>query len=155
MIRFEKAKAADAKELAMVSRRAFDDDVNYGAPGPGGPPGYKSDRWQGKMMKMGKYYKIVDELRIIGGFIAFDMGEGRYELGRIFIDPGGQNQGIGARAFDFIREEFPQVERWTLGTPEWNGRTRHFYAKMGFEEVGKEEPDGILFEKRMPAAESS
>jgi len=51
----------------MVSWRAFDDDVNYGAPGPGGPPGYKSDRWQSKMMKMGKYYKIVEELRITAG----------------------------------------------------------------------------------------
>ena len=147
MIRFEKAIPQDAKELAMVSWRAFDHDVHYGAPGPGGPPGYRSDRWQSRMMRAGKYYKIVDDLRIIGGIIVFDQEGGHFELGRIFLDPEFQNQGIGTRAFEFLWREFPGAKRWTLGTPEWNLRTRHFYAKVGFAEVGREEPDGIRFER--------
>lgn len=149
MIRFEKAKPQDAKELAAVSWRTFDDDVHYGAPGPGGPPGYRSDPWQSKMMRVGKYYKIVKDLRIIGGFIVFPQDDGHCELGRIFIDPNYQNQGIGAQAFDFLWREFPVARRWTLDTPEWNRRTRHFYAKVGFVETGREEPDGIRFEKRV------
>ena len=68
-IRFEKAKTEDSKALALVSWRAFDNDVNYGAPSVGGPPGYKSDRWQSKMMKLGEYYKILAGGRIVGGFI--------------------------------------------------------------------------------------
>lgn len=69
MIRFEKAKTEYANALALVSWRTFDNGVSYGAPGPGGPPGYKSDRWQSKMMRIGKYYKILANDRIIGGFI--------------------------------------------------------------------------------------
>lgn len=147
MIRFKKAKTEDAKALALVSWRAFDHDVHYGASGPGGPPGYKSDRWQSKMMRMGKYYKILSDEHIIGGIIIFPKKRGHYELGRIFIDPEFQNQGIGTQAFKFIWQEFPLSRKWTLDTPVWNLRNRHFYKKRGFVEVGKDGPDGIRFEK--------
>ena len=36
MIRIEKARSEDSKVLALASWRAFDTDVNYGAPGVGG-----------------------------------------------------------------------------------------------------------------------
>ena len=81
-------------------------------------------------MTVGKYYKILADDRIIGGFIVFLKGQGCCELGRIFIDPDFQNQGIGTRAFEFIWTEFPEARRWTLGTPAWNRRTRHFYDKV-------------------------
>ena len=148
-IRFEKAKPEDAKALALASWRAFDDDVNYGAPGKGGPPGYKSDQWQLKMMVVGDYYKILLDGRIIGGFILLLKGYRCYELARIFIQPDFQNQGIGTRTFEFIWSEYPDVERWTLGTPAWNHRTRHFYKKVGFAEVGEDSRGGILFERNV------
>lgn len=151
-ILFKKAQFRDAKALALVSRHAFDDDVNYGAPGPGGPPGYKSDRWQSKMMRLGTYYKILRDERIIGGIIVFLKGAGHYELGRIFLEPEFQNQGIGKLAFDFLWQEFPFALKWTLGTPAWNLRNQHFYKKMGFVVVGKDGPDGVLFEKQMTPA---
>ena len=99
------------------------------------------------MMVVGDYYKILLEGRIIGGFILLLKGYRYYELARIFIHPDFQNQGIGARAFEFIWSEYPDVERWTLGTPAWNLRTRHFYRKVGFVEVGEDRHGGILFER--------
>ena len=147
MIRFKRAKTGDAKALARVSWRAFDNDVSYGAPGKSGPPGYKSERWQSRMTRIGKYYKILDDYRTIGGFIVFDKGNGHYELGRIFIDPDYQNQGIGAQAIEFMEKEFPQAKRWTLGTPRWNRRTRHFYEKMGYVMIGSDGPNGIRYGK--------
>ena len=149
MIRFNRARVEDAKALALISRQAFDNDVHFGAPGPGGPPGYQSDRWQIRMMRIGKYYKVLADNRIIGGFIIFPRRPGHYELGRIFIAPGFQNQGIGTQAFEFMWTEFPIAQRWMLGTPAWNLRTRHFYKKVGFVEVGQDGPDAIRFEKRM------
>jgi len=143
---FEKAKASDAIVLANVSARAFDNDLKYGAPGPGGPPGYTSEAWQRKMMRLGYYYKIVIEGQIIGGVIIFRKAVREYEVGRIFIDPNFQNQGIGTAAFAFIKETFPLTNRWTLGTPTWNQRNRYFYHKIGFVEVGQDEHDGVLFE---------
>lgn len=54
-IRFEKSKPEDARALALASRDAFNNDVNYGAPGPGpgGSPGYDSDLWQLRFMTVG------------------------------------------------------------------------------------------------------
>ena len=147
MIRFEKARPMDAKGLALASWRAFDNDVHYGARDKGGPPGYKSEKWQSKMMRMGKYYKMMDEYKTIGGFIVFDRRNGHYELGRIFIDPAYQNQGIGVQAINFMEETFPQAKRWTLGTPRWNKRTQHFYEKMGYIKIGADGPDGIRYGK--------
>ena len=68
-VRLLKVRPRDAKTLALVSRRAFDGDVDYGASGKGGPPGYKSDQWQSKMMRVGMYCKIVSDKdgRIVGG----------------------------------------------------------------------------------------
>jgi RimJ/RimL family protein N-acetyltransferase len=149
-IRFERAKLIDAKALALVSQQAFDADVHYGAPGPGGPPRYKSDRWQSKMMHLGKYYKIVADGQIIGGIIVFPQRPGHYELGRIFLSPGFQNQGIGAQAFAFLWSEFPLAQCWTLGTPIWNRRNQHFYKKVGFVETGVHSGE-VRFEKRREA----
>jgi GNAT superfamily N-acetyltransferase len=146
VVHFEKAKASDAQSLAEVSTRAFDNAINYGALGPGGPPGYNSEMWQRKMMRLGSYYKILFDGQIVGGVIIFRKAVREYEVGRIFIDPDFQNQGIGTAVFAFIWEAFPLAKRWTLGTPAWNQRNRHFYQKMGFEEVGQDEHNGILFE---------
>jgi len=148
MIRIEKATPQDAKILTLISQQAFDDDVHYGAPGPGGPPGYESAQWQAKMMRIGNYYKILLDERIVGGAIIFRQKPGHYELGRMFIEPASQNQSIGARLFEFLWTEFTDARRWTLETPVWNQRTRHFYSKVGFVEIG-EDADQIRFEKRL------
>jgi RimJ/RimL family protein N-acetyltransferase len=152
MPRFEKARPADARTLAMVCGRAFDNDILYGAPGKGGPPGYKSELWQVRMMSRGQYYKIVQPEsgdRIIGGLIVFQNAFGDCELGRIFIEPEYQNQGIGTQAIAFLETTFPDARRWTLGTPRWNLRTQHFYEKVGYVKIGTEGRDGIRYEKRM------
>jgi GNAT superfamily N-acetyltransferase len=151
MIRFEKAKPRDASTLARISERAFHSDIHCGAPGIGGPPGYNSEAWQRRTMRIGQYYKILVDDEIVGGFIVFRKGTRHYELGRIFVDPDFQNQGIGAQAFEFLWKELPLARKWTLGTPAWNRRTRHFYRKVGFIEVGTDGRDGILLEKRIPA----
>lgn len=152
MIRFLKARPADAADLARASEGAFHSDVDYGAPGVGGPPGYDSAEWQRRMMRVGKYYKIVLDGQIVGGFIVFPKEPRCYELGRIFVDPDHQNQGIGTKAFEFLWKEYPLAKTWTLGTPAWNCRTRHFYKKVGFVEVGTDGRDGILLERRIRAS---
>lgn len=152
MIQVEKALPRDAEALADISLRAFHHDVNYGADGEGGPPGYDSPEWQKKMMRIAAAYcKILLDGRIVGGFLLFHQGPSHIELGRIFIDPGVQNQGIGAEACTTMHKLFPEAKHWTLGTPQWNKRNHHFYEKMGYKKVG-ETPEGdgpaeFLYEK--------
>jgi RimJ/RimL family protein N-acetyltransferase len=158
-IRFRKARPGDAEALARASELAFHDDVKYGAPGPpGGPPGYNSAAWQKRMMGIGEYYTILVSRpeapqQIIGGIIVFRKATREYELGRIFITPEYQNQGIGTQAFEFLGQTYPLAKRWTLGTPKWNCRTRHFYAKVGFVEIGEDAHGGVLFERRIRAGQ--
>ena len=155
MLSFEKARPEDAKALVLISWRAFDNDINFGAPGKGGPSGYNSEMWQIRMMTRGHYYKIVlaeEGDRMIGGFIVFQNSFGDCELGRIFISPEYQNQGIGTQAMAFMEAAFSDARRWTLGTPRWNLRTQHFYEKVGYVRIGTEGKDGIRYEKRAVGA---
>lgn len=151
MIEFKKARPADAETLAGISQRAFDNDIHYGAPSAGGPPGYKAPEWQRTMIKIGDYYKILSDGAIIGGIVVLRKAPREYDLGRIFIEPAHQNQGIGTQAIEFLWQEYPMAKRWTLGTPAWNARTRHFYAKMDFREIGQDQHGGILLEKLIQA----
>jgi RimJ/RimL family protein N-acetyltransferase len=146
-IRLEKARPGDAGTLAQISERAFHNDVHYGAPGIGGPPGYNSARWQERMMKVGDYYRIVVADQTVGGVIVFRKKPREYELGRIFVEPDVQNQGIGTEAFDLLWQEYPLAKKWTLDTPAWNQRTHHFYRKVGFVEIGQDGRGLVLFEK--------
>jgi RimJ/RimL family protein N-acetyltransferase len=146
MLKIVRASSRDIDELAHLSKQSFDNDIHYGAPAPGGPPGYDSAAWQSKMMRIGEYYKIILDSQMIGGVIVFRKRVREYEVGRIFISCEHQNQGIGKRVFEFLWEAYPLAKKWTLGTPTWNARTRHFYKKVGFEELGEDGRGGVLFE---------
>ncbi|MBT3266337.1 GNAT family N-acetyltransferase [Candidatus Poribacteria bacterium] len=150
-VALEKATPRDAETLADISERAFHSDVECGAPAPGGPPGYDLPEWQTKMMRLGEYYKITCGDRIVGGCIVFRQDTRAYEVGRIFVDPDAQSRGVGAAAFEGLWRLYPLVKRWTLGTPKWNRRTRHFYPKVGFTEIGEDAHGGVLFERVTPA----
>ncbi|MBN1261894.1 MAG: GNAT family N-acetyltransferase [Anaerolineae bacterium] len=151
-VALRKASPRDTHTLAEISKRAFHSDSHCGAPGSAeGPPGYASAEWQRQIMKQGDYYKVLLDGRIIGGAIVFRRAPREYELARIFIDPEVHNQGVGAQAMTLLMESYPLAKRWTLETPVWNTRTRHFYAKLGFSEIGFAPHDGVLFEKRIPS----
>ena len=48
----------------------------------------------------------------------------------------------------YLWRTYPLATRWTLDTPAWNRRTRHFYSKMGFVEIGQDGRGGVHFERR-------
>jgi len=161
-VTLEQARMEDATQLAEISKRAFHSDVHVGAPTKGedgspseggGPPGYDSPEFQARMMKVCRYYKIIYDGQIVGGLIASRRRPGHYELERIFVDPEYHNRGIATRAFEQVSTMYPDAEIWTLGTPEWNVRTKHFYEKLGFVQIGwtKDEPEwnGRYYEKLM------
>ena len=144
-----RAGPEDAVELAAVSKRAFDADVNYGAPATGGPPGDDSPEWQARTMgwRGATYFKVVSGGQIIGGAICFDHGQGHIYLGRIFVDAELQNRGLGKRVIALVMAAYPAARVWTLKTPEWNQRTRRFYERVGFTKV-RTDGEGCHYELR-------
>jgi ribosomal protein S18 acetylase RimI-like enzyme len=155
VIVIEPAADGDAEALAEISRRAFENDVNYGRPGPGGAPGYDSPDWQRKMIRNGRFFKVLEQNRLIGGFVLFRLEDGSVELGRAFIEPECQNRGIGSELLRFAESVFPDTERLVLDTPDWNLRTQHFYEKAGYLKIGEIDSGvGFLlfqYEKRLKA----
>jgi len=145
------ARPDEAAVLAGISRRAFDSDRAVGAPGPGGTPGYADPGWHERMMATGRCHAIVVDGALAGGALVFDLGEGRFELGRLFLDPRWHGRGIGKEAMALLFTAYPQAERWTLDTPTWNRRTRAFYEGLGFVAVGESRavdgPDLVLYER--------
>ncbi len=95
-------------------------------------------RWRPKFvfMKFLDYYKILLDDKIVGGIMVGPAGKKHKVLERIFVDPQYHRKGIGTQACELLWDCYPDVTLWTLGTPEWNVRTKDFYEKIGFIQVG-------------------
>ena len=109
-----------------------------------GPPGYDSLDWNMHWIQNTPYYKILFNGRIVGGLLLFHMSDDHFEVGRIWVDPEYQNQGIGQAAMEAMFNLHLDVKKWTLGTPSWAIRNQHFYEKMGFVRIRETEIDPNL-----------
>ncbi len=105
-------------------------------------------------MKQGRLFKVIgDGGRIVGGFVLLALADGTVRIGRAFLEPEAQNQGIGGELLAFAESAFPGTKRLILDTPVWNLRNQHLYEKAGFsktDEIGSD--DGfplIQYEKRI------
>lgn len=137
-ITIERASVEDAATLTDICERAFHSDINFGTDGTGGPPGYDSVDWNTRMITSNfeDYYKIMNAGQIVGAFISGTRCKGYYVCERIYVDPESQRKGFGKQAFELVWEKYPEAQVWTLGTPEWNTRTKNFYEKIGFVQIG-------------------
>ncbi|MCK4568181.1 MAG: GNAT family N-acetyltransferase [Candidatus Thorarchaeota archaeon] len=154
-VTIERASVEDTAALTDICVKAFHSDIEFGMDKKGGPPGYDSVEWNSRMISSNfeHYYKILDDDQIVGGFISGTRRKGYHVCERIYVDHESQRKGIGKRAFELVWERYPQAQVWTLGTPEWNIRTKDFYEKIGFVQIGftYDVPDwrGRFYEKQM------
>ncbi len=134
----ELAEPEDAEILADISKRAFDSDIEVGAPGKGGPPGYDSVENHRDAIESTAfdYLKILYDEKIVGGTSVFKMTDHHYEAFNVFIDPDYHRKGIGTQSFELIKARYPEAKKWTLDTPVWNTRTKLYYEKLGFKQYG-------------------
>ena len=155
MIELARAQPGDVEALTETQIRTFLDDNKLKPAGCSleGPPGYNSQDWNLYWIENTHYYKILLDGRIVGGLILFDLGDGHFEVGRIWVDPDLQNQGIGQAAMQAMFIQHPGIKKWTLGTPSWAIRNQHFYEKVGFVRIRETniDPDlgwsGIEYER--------
>ena len=136
-LEFVKAGTSDALTLNGISKRAFDSDIDIGAPSAGGPPGYMSVPFHTKMARTNCLYKLTENGLIVGGAILF-RDKDKLNIGRIFVSPENHRKGYGAFMMQEIEALFPDVKEFTLDTPIWNVRTNAFYSKLGYNEVRRD-----------------
>ena len=131
---FKNAAAMDAKALTEISIAAFHSDfIAAGRKTEGGPPGYDSVAFHKQMIEeASRFYKILFNDTIIGGFWFNKKSPENAYFSRIFLDPQFHCKGIGLLAFDFLFSAFPEIKTWSLKTPIWNTRSPKFYLKLGF-----------------------
>ena len=153
-VEIQPAAIEDAGPLTETCKKAFESDLEFGAPGIGGPPGYDSVEWNADKIRNHylNFYKILGGKEIVGGFIVGDRGPDYMVCERIWVDPDHMRKSIGTKTFKLVWNLYPSADLWVLGTPEWNTRTNPFYQSIGFVQIGKTHDyswDGIYYEKRI------
>ncbi len=156
-VSFKRTEIQDADSLVSIAIAAFHhDSILYPEIEIGGPPGYDSPVEMQQKIIENECYKILQNEHIVGGIVVVEKGNGHYHLDLIFIHPDYHNHGIGTLSMQFIENTY-MATRWTLDTPTWAVRNRHFYEKLGYINVGEFE-DGdtslIAYEKRMSQSEA-
>lgn len=149
----ERAKTSDAKVLTHISKRTFDDDCQkFLSIEAGGPPGYSSEKFTAKMIRVTDFYKVrLEDYTTIGGII-ISTKNGRGYIQRMFIDVTYQSKGLGKYVLDYIQTLYPEVEEWELDTPSDNIRTNRFYPKCGFQLFKTKE--GFNYYRKLVAKDS-
>ena len=144
MIKFEKALEPDAKILVDIQKRAFSIDVDICGEGP---PGYNSVEYQIKMINSHVYNKILEGDSIIGGFYIQPLGNGLYEIVRLFIDSSYQRKGVGSMALQFIENMFDDLEILELEASGFRKDNHVFYENRGYIKIGevKYSDDGVSY----------
>jgi ribosomal protein S18 acetylase RimI-like enzyme len=69
--------------------------------------------------------------RIVGSVRGYER-DGTCHIGRLIVDPGCQNRGIGRRLMAAIEERFRGVRRYELFTGHRSERNLYFYRKLGY-----------------------
>ena len=144
-MQFVKASASDALTLTEISKKAFDSDVQVGAPSAGGPPDYMSLPFHAQMARENLLYKLTDNGLIVGGAVLF-LDKDKLYVGRIFVSPEHHRKGYGIYIMQEIEAMFSDVKEFALDTPIWNVRTNSFYIKLGYVEV-KRDNEFIYYSK--------
>lgn len=89
--------------------------------------------------------------RIVGSVRAQAVG-GACRIGRLSVDPGLQNRGVGTRLMCAIEQRFPDAVCYELFTGARSERNLHLYRKLGYRIVREEKGSGkvsfVHLEKR-------
>ena len=73
---------------------------------------------------------------IVGSVRAY-LSEGTCYVGRLIVDPGVQNQGIGTRLMSEIEQAFSHAARFELFTGHLSERNLYLYHKLGYRPFNK------------------
>lgn len=93
---------------------------------------------------------LTDTGRIVGTAFALEEGEpGEVSLRRLYILPGETGRGYGEHFMWALFAAFPDATRFTLEVGEENEGAQRFYARHGFEIIGKtNDCGGVLADLR-------
>lgn len=98
----------DAVALAQISQRAFASDLLCGAPGMAVRRAMIAPHGRRRPCNWLLISARLVEGKLAGGAIVYAQGQGRYYLGRVFLDPAMHRQGIGLAVMQLKCCAFPR-----------------------------------------------
>jgi len=132
----EHAAAEDAADILALQKSAFTGEAEiYGDPNI--PP--LTQTLDSLIADFSRYTFLKASLdgRIVGSVRACEQ-DGTCYIGRLIVDPGCQNRGIGRQLMAAIEAAFSHVERYELFTGHLSERNLYFYKKLGYDEFKRE-----------------
>lgn len=143
-----RATADDCEALA-APRSAPSTPTSRWAPGTGRLTRLRLDRVASGHARPGSVFTVSHDGVVVGGAIVFLRSATVAYLGRIWLVPEVQGDGLGHQAMTVLESLFPKVTRWQLETPVWHLRNQHFHASCGYR-ILCTEVDEVHFEKSLP-----
>lgn len=141
---FGLATVSDLPELVKVAKSAFMDDERFKTPEaiPGGPPGHDQIERHREWLNSLMYFKCEDHGSIVGA-ITLEVNGHEAKIHGINVTTESMGKGIGSYMLHQIQVILPDVNKWTLITPDYAIRNHRFYEKNGFvlKQRGSVEPD--------------
>ena len=84
-------------------------------------------------------YRIVAAGQTVGAIRIARKNPGRYRIGRIYVIPEWQGQGVAQAAILACEAKYPDARVWELDTIEQEARNCHLYEKQGYRRTGGRE----------------
>lgn len=84
-------------------------------------------------------FRIIAAGQTVGAIRIARKNPGRYRIGRIYVIPEWQGQGIAQAAMLACEAMYPDARVWELDTIEQEARNCHLYEKLGYRRTGGRE----------------
>ncbi|MDR2045053.1 MAG: GNAT family N-acetyltransferase [Clostridium sp.] len=138
-VKIEKALACDAEKLLDIQRRAF--KPLYDIYGDEESPFLENltSVVSGIEYPKGAYYKIFDHEVLCGGLFVFQLGNGQYKIGLVYVLPEYQYRGIGSEAILLAEDLETSAVSWEIDFPVDRIQNRRCYEKIGYTDTGRRE----------------
>lgn len=142
MLKVIRAQVKDAEQIAKCARAAYCDEIKK----------YYNDELENEYpskeyveddITKFTYYKIILNEKIIGGVYLVFVGDTKVCIEDFCIEPIYQNKGYGTQVLTELERMNQHIKVWTLVTPTYSIVNQHLYKKLGYEQVGLGEEDGI------------
>ncbi|OGP72868.1 MAG: GNAT family N-acetyltransferase [Deltaproteobacteria bacterium RBG_16_49_23] len=134
-MKIERARVDDAEEILSLQKAAYQSEAEIYNDFTI-PPLIQTLEGIRKDFENQIFLKAVIDGKIVGSVRAF-IKEGTCYVGRLIVNPGFQNQGIGTQLMNRIEETFKEAERFELFTGHRSERNLYLYQKLGYQPFKK------------------
>lgn len=145
-MRLELATLDDAEDLLRVQQESFYEYIEKYGHFEDNPYDMTLHRIKFNInYRLGKYYKIVVDNKIVGGLFCFLLDrDDMMKIAQFYLLPEYQSQGLGQKVLSQIFENHYDIKCWVVDTIYQETKNVKFYEKMGFEIVDVEDADEEL-----------